>query len=435
MSFDQVDGAILSRNEPNNDETNSQIGNDENKESTKCKRMLNKISKNFWGLPVLRRVPESDHDRAFDCLIAVVSLCLCLGEVVLEGMLLYEYHMNGQHLQFSLTLGVIVITGIVVGIFTTSWACIALKQRRDLAEEREPSLNDTAGIDNSSRMTSPSSNKVLWSCRISSSFLQFGRAFRLAEYIYNMHQGWKSKRKDEGRIKRAEVELRDASILGLIEGYLETSLKLLLQLYLRFDTDFVTRTRDLFLVVALASISASVTSCYMTNRKLNHGRQSATSRAYAAYVLMRLFELGPRLILLVLCIKFVRWWTLVGVGLHLVLMIAFNTCYVDPENNDMCCRHGGNCFFSLFVSYVEIYSFINMNKDESKRTAVIYYIIFYLENALMMSLVLGLTSSGSVPCMTSCKFAFSAIPGFVFHVLLLSLYYNCLHSTRNRGDV
>ncbi|XP_021363908.1 XK-related protein 7-like [Mizuhopecten yessoensis] len=334
--------------------------------------------------------------------------------------------MSGEHLSFGLTLGFMLTTTVIVGIFTLLWTLIDIRQHNGHAEENSDGRQQSVGAIDTA--------KSLIVCRIIASFLQFGRAFRLAEYIYNMYQAWKCNRKDEKRIEKAEVKLRDASILGLLEGYMETALKFQLQLYLMFATDATTKTRDLFLLISLASISISVTSCYMTQRTLKHGRKSVTFWAWVLYLLMRLCELGPRFVLLVLCVKFVGWWTtLIGVFFHFVLMFVLNLCHVKPENNQMCDQR---CllFFYLFLSYVEIYSFINMNEEKSKHTSLIYYVIFYLENAVMMSLVLGLTYSGIMPCMTWCMFSYSAIPGFALHLFFLCLYYSCLHSTRNRSD-
>ncbi|OWF45373.1 XK-related protein 6 [Mizuhopecten yessoensis] len=474
MCADQVDGAIMSRHklagkdkpvrnetaditdsDPSvtdqldefdsfvrpscNDATNSQTGCDDTNEFKQC------LCCNIWGFPVLRHVPETDHDRAFDLLVAVVSLGLCLGEVGSEVKLLLEYYMSGEHLSFGLTLGFMLTTTVIVGIFTLLWTLIDIKQQNGHAEENSDGRQQSVGtidtayfetghdFNNISRMKLRS-KKLLIACRIIASFLQFGRAFRLAEYIYNMYQGWKSKRKDEKRIEKAEVELRDAAILGLLEGYMETAPKFQLQLYQWFTTDFKTRTRDLFLLISLASISISVTSCYMTHRKLKQGRKSVTFLAWVLYLAMRLCELGPRLVLLVLCFRFVGLsTTLIGVFFHFVLMFVLNAYHVKPENNQMCDQRCSR-FFYIFLSYVEIYSFINMNQEESKHTSLIYYVIFYLENAVMVSLVLGLTYSGIMPCMTWCMFSYSAIPGFVLHLLFLCLYYSCLHSSRNRLD-
>ncbi|OWF45374.1 XK-related protein 6-like [Mizuhopecten yessoensis] len=450
MCADQVDGAILYRYKPAgkdkpvrdetysatdqfdspvrpicNDGTNSQTGCDDTNESNDTNGSKQCLCCNFWGLPVLRQVPETDHDRAFDLLVAVVSLFLCLGEVGSEVKLLLEYYMSGEHLSFGLTLGSMLTTTVIVGIFTLLWTLI------DIRQQNGPTVQNSDGRQQS--VGAIDTAKSLIVCRIIASFLHFGRAFRLAEYIYNIYQGWKSKRKDEKRIEKAEVELRDASILGLLEGYMETAPNFQLQLYLMFATDAKTKTRALFLLISLASISISVTSCYMMHRKLKRGRKSVTFLAWVVYLVMRQCELGPRLVLLVLCLKFVGWWTLIGVFCHLMLMFVLNVCHVKPENNQVCdqrCLH----FFYLFLSYVEIYSFINMNKEESKHTSLIYYVIFYLENAVMMSLVLGLTYSGIMPCMTWCMFSYSAIPGFVLHLLFLCLYYSYLHSTRNRSD-
>ncbi|XP_069126819.1 XK-related protein 6-like isoform X2 [Argopecten irradians] len=422
------------------DETNSVTGCSANEDANGCKRVFNKLSKKCWGLPILKRVPESDHDRAFDCLAAAVSLFLCIGEVGSEIKLLYEYYTTGQVVVFSLMVGVIVTTSFIVGIFTIAWTLIDQRGKHTTEGEEEenerqvPLHNNTARSDNQPPKNNSLSRKLLVICRNIASFLQFGKAFRLAEYIYNMWQGWKSTRKDERRIRKAEKKLRDAYILGLMEGYLETTPKFLLQLYLRFDTDYETWTRDLFLGIALASVSVSTTACYMGMRKCNHGRHSVTVQAWAVYFLMRLFELGPRLILLVLCAELITWWTLLVVGLHIMLMMAFNRFYVHPENIDMCHRRCGHYLFPLFLSYVEIYSFINMNKTDSRRTATIYYTIFYLENALMTSLVLGLTYGRDLPCVSSCLFVYSVFPGAFFHILLIYIYYTYIHSTRNRED-
>lgn len=60
--------------------------------------------------------------------------------------------------------------------------------------------------------------------------------FRNFEYIYYMVLSWKWKGTDrEMKVRfRAMEEKRDACILGLIDGFLESAMQLLLQLYLAF---------------------------------------------------------------------------------------------------------------------------------------------------------------------------------------------------------
>lgn len=68
--------------------------------------------------------------------------------------------------------------------------------------------------------------------------------FRQAEYIYNASHSIRMER-DKGNSakahrlrKRATEEKRDATILGLIDGFLESALQLILQIFIAADNQY-----------------------------------------------------------------------------------------------------------------------------------------------------------------------------------------------------
>lgn len=66
--------------------------------------------------------------------------------------------------------------------------------------------------------------------------------FRQAEYIYNSSHSIRMEKENSAKAqrlrKRATEEKRDATILGLIDGFLESALQLILQIFIAADNQY-----------------------------------------------------------------------------------------------------------------------------------------------------------------------------------------------------
>lgn len=66
--------------------------------------------------------------------------------------------------------------------------------------------------------------------------------FRQAEYIYNASHSIRMEKENSVKAqrlrKRATEEKRDATILGLIDGFLESALQLILQIFIAADNQY-----------------------------------------------------------------------------------------------------------------------------------------------------------------------------------------------------
>ncbi|CAG2240661.1 unnamed protein product [Mytilus edulis] len=143
--------------------------------------------------------------------------------------------------------------------------------------------------------------KKLLFLRIFFSLIQLGRLFRNLEYMYYMVLSWKWKGTDlETRVRlRAMEEKRDACILGLVDGFLESAMQLLLQLYLAFHHNLpATFLRVVTLSLSLAGTSWIHTAFYRHSRNIDITKHKMGIRISFVYWLCVLAELSPRFLLL-----------------------------------------------------------------------------------------------------------------------------------------
>lgn len=180
--------------------------------------------------------------------------------------------------------------------------------------------------------------------------------------------------------------------------------------------------------VATLSLSLACTSWihvayYRHSRNIDIKKNKMGIRVSFVYWLCVLAELSPRFILLSSFGAFFMPWCFILPFVHFVLVMTFHI-YANPELYGMCCCKVGKFLFLVLCSYINIFCFINVSGGRTLKTRLIFYILFYTENAIMTSLVWYRTKMDQ----SYLAYTLLVVPvGFVCHLSFLALYYKLFH--------
>ncbi|XP_071129550.1 XK-related protein 7-like [Mytilus edulis] len=354
----------------------------------------------------INRLPKLYKPR--DLLFSIFSTCLFVADFVSDILLALQYYNESNILLFQLTVTFIVAPSIFSFIINCVWnymVYVEESEKKDL-EIRIP--------------------KKLLFLRIFFSLIQLGRLFRNLEYMYYMVLSWKWKGTDlETRVRlRAMEEKRDACILGLVDGFLESAMQLLLQLYLAFHHNLpATFLRVVTLSLSLAGTSWIHTAFYRHSRNIDITKHKMGIRISFVYWLCVLAELSPRFLLLASFGAYFMPWCFILPSAHFLLMMTVHI-YTNPELYGMCCCKAGKFLFLVLCSYINIFCFINVTGGKTFKKRLMFYILFYIENIVMVALSWYKTQMNQSYLVYTLLIA---PVGFVCHMLFLLLYYKLFH--------
>ncbi|OWF45372.1 XK-related protein 6 [Mizuhopecten yessoensis] len=346
-----------------------------------------------------------------DLAFSITSLVMFAVDLGTDVALVVKYHVTDQYLLRNLTLGFILVPSLASGCGSVVWSYIDYRNHVRHNRSKWPMV-----------------------VRCLFTFFQLGRVYRMVEFIYHITRTWKEQ--DPEKVKdislKAIEQKRDAAILGLVDGFLESTLQLLLQLYLTVRAYVpLDELRVLALLTSWFSTALTVTSYYRTVRRAMNDRYNVRYGPSALYMAYRLFELGPRLLLLGLCVAYFLNILLGAVALHVIVMFLMHL-YINPRLTGVCNGQICRTVFLLLISFISVFCFINLKDRKTLWIMVFYYAVFYVENFAIMGVLVGLTQAGIIFYSPWYFTAYSVIPGFVLHMLCLSLYYKFCHPQKTR---
>jgi len=180
------------------------------------------------------------------------------------------------------------------------------------------------------------------------------------------------------------------------------------------------------LLTSWLSTAVTLTTYYYTIRRSHPDTYDVPIKSVPVYCLWRLCELGPRFILLSLSVVYLPVWIYVGVGVHFVLAFVMHSV-INPQLEGVCLSWMKIPFFGL-VSFINIFCFINLEKGQTRKRLITFYILYYIENFVIMGLILHLLPNGH--CLTSHSWhcaSYALLPGAVLHLIFYVIYYGACH--------
>lgn len=233
------------------------------------------------------------------------------------------------------------------------------------------------------------------------------------------------------------------------------------------------------LLASWVSTSLIITTYYRANRKAQKDKQNVDYVSSFFYLLWRMFELGPRYILLGLCAAYFKPWVFIVAVLHVIFVVLLyrfmkaelagicddpseekpakeneassaengdvKASGTETENGDATAGENKTenktddqqgqskgCgvpilqyAFLVILGFIGLFSFINLKEGKTRYLTFIYYVVYYAENLVMVALLVWLADDRLPP--PDCYVLVVAPIGIVGHVISAGLFYMCFH--------
>ena len=209
------------------------------------------------------------------------------------------------------------------------------------------------------------------------------------------------------------------------------------------------------LISSWISTAMILTMYYRINRSANQEKDNVDVISSFMYFLSRFVEIGPRCLLFALTIFYFKPWCFIFIPFHVAYvttMYALNNPKFEgicpqPEGTpvqdrkrkegskmssfSICSSDDGSCssvlskLFIFLMGLIGLFSFMNLKEGSTFKTAMLYYMVYYIENIVMVVFIIVTSSSTGGTSWDYCLFAVPV--GLLCHVLLIFLFYSFCH--------
>ncbi|XP_049419195.1 XK-related protein 5-like isoform X1 [Epinephelus fuscoguttatus] len=231
------------------------------------------------------------------------------------------------------------------------------------------------------------------------------------------------------------MQQADVSALRLFEALVVTLPQTLLQTYVLICTDIgIKSPASVCFVVCLLSLAWALVLYARACSLIRPGHLQMTPAAILCRLLWRVSMLGSRFAVLMLFTRIFKQWILGVLGVHWLGA----TFWMVSQQTDIIRSTSRWRLFNLVLGAIHIFLFLNVKWGQSRYRMAGFYLVMFLENALLLlasSWLFTMVSWDTVgiPAAVFCS--------FLIGVIALVLYYRFLHpksfeifqSIRHRG--
>nr|XP_047144398.1 XK-related protein 6-like [Hydra vulgaris] len=324
-----------------------------------------------------------------DNVFAVVSIIIFLIDIITDVLAANQYFETKKWIWFGLSLTFIIVPSVLMQLFSTQW------HQED---------NDNQGC-------------IL----IMVHLLQLAPIERKALLNKDLN---------DNDFKLYLTNWRDATMLRLVEAFLESAPQVVLQLYVLSQLNrAIDLNKDLITVLAAAasliSLAWSIVSYTQALRLCGHENGPSLSGFQVIY---RLSIIASRIVAMVLFASEYTW------ALFVVMFVLWLCMFIWLHfQNIKFCKSSNNIkrifyeyTFISVLAFVYVFCFINAKKGMTRQRAALYYIIFFVENSLMIAAwypsrktTFGILEYGSLSIVWG---------AFILGLVSMLLYYKFFHS-------
>ncbi|XP_002154136.2 XK-related protein 6 [Hydra vulgaris] len=334
-----------------------------------------------------------------DNFVAVVSITTFLIDIVTDALVAKQYFETKKWILFGLNLTFIIVPSVLMQLFSTKWH----------HDDRE---------------------KQGWL----SIMLHLLQLAPIERYFLAFWYGGKTllkKNLNENDYRLYLTNWRDATMLRLVETFLESAPQVVLQLYvlsqlnraIDLNKDWIT---VLAAVVSLISLAWSIVS-YTHALRLCARENGLSLCGYIFQVIYRLSMIASRIVAMVLFASEYTWALFVVIFVHWLCMFIWlhfqNTNFCYSSNNLR--RIFYEYTFISVLAFVYVFCFINAKKGMTRQRVKLYYILFFVENSLMIAAwypsrktTFGILEYGSLSIVWG---------AFILGLVSMLLYYKFFH--------
>lgn len=314
----------------------------------------------------LDAVSESLSFSRVDKAVLVFSMLTVIGDVFMDAWVAYKYFQHGNLLYFGLTL---------VFIFLPSWIVTWISLKWYVIQTRHPEYDLY--------------RQKTWLTIVLHVF-QLAILFRyLSSLIFGIKSQDKSRTKTDRRIYYQLMlwEDNDASILRLVESFLESVPQLLLQAYVLMTTPDQAKSLVLAQVVSVVFGLCSVAwSLVAYVRTLRFSLEEAPNVSWLGTLVCycwRLMVLAPRLVALTLFASVLHWALFIVCAVRWLLMYAWLVKGVRIGQYD---KRSDKLCFKAVLAAIYIFCFIDLAPGNRRFRYAFFYAFTFAENALLLGL-------------------------------------------------
>ncbi|KAK7865448.1 hypothetical protein R5R35_002326 [Gryllus longicercus] len=350
-----------------------------------------------------------------DVLFNIISLASYFCDVVFDVVMGYALFERGRHVWFAVSLTFVATSLVISQFISLKWY---IRSRETQKQLREKSKNENEG----SPQCKKNSGKCVQWLIVLLHISQCGVLWRYFKLFIPVD------------LRYVKHEVRDLCMLRLFHAFCEAAPMLLVQLYLLWqetspkefsDLNIVSTVLSLFSVCwALASFSKNV-------RLQNVHRLVLTWLGVIFQFLWRLGTVSSRVTALTVYATLYGHWVFLVIGLHWISMFLW---LISPKN----VFHGERisrqrkAAFSALIAIIYVFSYINLQEVNPRQKMVTFYVVMFLENALLVSAwLVGIWDDApwyrnAVPVVVFVSFAIG--------ISFMILYYRYFHVRRLRYE-
>jgi len=325
-----------------------------------------------------------------DVLFNVVSLASYFCDVVFDVIATYTFYISGHIVWFGISLFSIIISLLACQIISAKWM---LKQERyrNMSRRRLLILSTVHCM----------GGGMVW--RYSLLFAPI-------------------------QLEHVKQEMRNLCVLRMIHGFAESMTLLLIQTYIACTSrNSVQEINVISMALSLFNVCWALASFTKNIRQHNVHRLVLTWIGVIFQFMWRLGTLTSRVLVLVLYSTVYTYWVFLVVILHWITMMLWvlsRYAAFKAERLTKLQKFG----LSVFVSYIHIFCYVNLEEQSTKLKIVTFYSIMLVENILLIALwTLGEQFTNGLAGWDRNKIFIAVFSSFFLGLFFMLIYYRYFH--------
>jgi hypothetical protein len=283
-----------------------------------------------------------------DVLFNVVSLASYFCDVVFDIIATYTFLVSGLYVWFWISIISIVFSLVTCQIISAKWM-VMQERYRNMSRRRLALLSVVHGL----------GGGMVW--RYSLLFAPI-------------------------QLEHVKQEMRNLCVLRMIHGFAESMTLLLIQLYIACTSpDSVKEINVISMALSLFNVCWALASFTKNIRQHNVHRLVLTWLGVIFQFVWRLGTVTSRVLVLVLYSTVYTYWVFLVVALHWITMMLWVLSRYAAFKAEKLTRLQ-KVGLSVFVSYIHIFCYVNLEEQSTKIKIVTFYAIMLVENILLVAL-------------------------------------------------